>query len=215
MVLYHLKHLIPGKSPGSGWVAPHLSSGVSRRTRLPLSISFNKCIKESTVSVQWIEACITAIHQKGAKKGTKQVSLQNILKNCQRFHSRVHDNERTICRCTTIPKIVNIKNAKKLLKKIKKWPMSTQNMAKNNNKIFFKNTKIKIKCVGGGGEGRGNLLYLLCLISNTLPQLEQSSLHPSTVPHDRHLLQTTCYNHLLLLLHLLISRKEKKQAATG
>ena len=29
-------------------------------------------------------------------------------------------------------------------------------------------------CRGGGG----NLLYLLCLISNTLPQLEQSSLHP-------------------------------------
>ena len=46
-----------------------------------------------------------------------------------------------------------------------------------NNKI--KNTKIKIKCVGGGG----NLLHLICLISNTMPQL--------------------------LLLHLLISRKGK------
>ena len=46
------------------------------------------------------------------------------------------------------------------------------------------------------------------LISNTLPQLEQSSLHPSTVLHHRHLLQTTCYNHLLLLLHFLSSRKE-------
>ena len=31
---------------------------------------------------------------------------------------------------------------------------------------------------------------MLCLISNTLPQ---SSLHPSTVLHHRHLLQTTCY----------------------
>ena len=30
-------------------------------------------------------------------------------------------------------------------------------------------------CRGGGGT---NLHYLLCLISNTLPQLEQSSLHP-------------------------------------
>ena len=47
----------------------------------------------------------------------------------------------------------------------------------------------------------------LCLISNTLPQLEPSSLQPSTVLHHRHLLQTTCYNHLLIL-HLLISRKE-------
>ena len=36
---------------------------------------------------------------------------------------------------------------------------------------------------------RGNLLYLLCLISNTLPQLEQSSLHPSSPPATDHLLQ--------------------------
>ena len=50
---------------------------------------------------------------------------------------------------------------------------------------------------------------MLCLISNTLPQLEPSSLHSSTVLHHRHL-QTTCYNHLLLLLLLLhlISREE-------
>ena len=63
-----------------------------------------------------------------------------------------------------------------------------------------------------------NILYLLCLISNTLPQLEQSSLHPSTVLHHRHLLHTICYNHRLLLLHLLISRKEKnkqQQASRG
>ena len=33
----------------------------------------------------------------------------------------------------------------------------------------------------------GNLLYLLCLISNTMPQLEQSSLQPSTVLHHRHI----------------------------
>ena len=80
---------------------------------------------------------------------------------------------------------VNTKQGKKITKK---------------NKI--KNTKIKIKCVGGT-----NLLYLLCLISNTMPQLEQSSLQPSTELHHRHLLQTTSYNHLLL--HLLISRKGK------
>ena len=56
-------------------------------------------------------------------------------------------------------------------------------------------------CMGGGGGGT-NLLYLLCLISNTMPQLEQSSLQPSTDLQHRHLLQTTSYNHLLLL-HLL------------
>ena len=42
--------------------------------------------------------------------------------------------------------------------------------------------------------------------SNTMPQLEQSSLQPSSDLHHRHLLQTTSYNHLLLL-HVLISRK--------
>ena len=52
----------------------------------------------------------------------------------------------------------------------KTWQKKKQ---QKNNKI--KNTKINLKCVGGGG-----LLYLLCLISNTLPQLEQYSLQPST-----------------------------------
>ena len=92
-------------------------------------------------------------------------------------------------------------NIKKNTKKIKKWPMSSQDSAKKNNKNKNKNTKIKIKCVGGGT----NLLYLLCLISNIMPQLEQSSLQPSSYLQHRHLLQTTSYNHLLRL-HLLISR---------
>ena len=61
-------------------------------------------------------------------------------------------------------------------------------------------------CRGGGG---GVIFSICSLISNTLPQLEQSSLQPSTVLLHRHLLQTTSYNHLLLLHHLLISRKEK------
>ena len=43
-----------------------------------------------------------------------------------------------------------------------------------------------------------------------MPQLEQSSLQPSTVLHHRHLLQTTSYNHLPILHHL-ISRKEKSK----
>ena len=50
-------------------------------------------------------------------------------------------------------------------------------------------------------------MYFVFLISNTLPHLEPSSLQPSSVLHHRHLLQTTCYNHLLLLL---ISRKENR-----
>ena len=55
-----------------------------------------------------------------------------------------------------------------------------------------------------------NLLYLLCLISNTLPQLEQSSCHQSTVLHHRLLQQTTCYNHLRQLLNTSINRLVEK-----
>ena len=51
------------------------------------------------------------------------------------------------------------------------------------------------------------IFSICCLISNTLPQLEQSSLQPSTVLHHRHLLQTTSYNHL----HHDLSRKEKNK----
>ena len=91
-------------------------------------------------------------------------------------------------------------------------------IAKQGNKITKtkQNKKYKNKnkmCRGGGGD----LLYLLCLISNTMPQLEQSSLQPSTDLHYRRHLQTTSYNHLLLL-HLLISRKGKlkqQQASRG
>ena len=63
-------------------------------------------------------------------------------------------------------------------------------------------------------RGGTNLLYLLCLISNIMPQLEQSSLQPSTYLQHCHLLQTTSYNHLLRL-QLLISRErihKQKQA---
>ena len=46
-------------------------------------------------------------------------------------------------------------------------------MAHVNSRHGKKILKILKKCVGGT-----NLHYLLCLISSTLPQLEQSSLHP-------------------------------------
>ena len=94
----------------------------------------------------------------------------------------------------------NICKHKKIQNKIKKWPMSLQNRAKKHTKKQNKKYKNKNKMCRGG-----NLLYLLCLISNTMPQLEQSSLQPSTDLHHRHL-QTTSYNNLLLYL---ISRKGK------
>ena len=107
-----------------------------------------------------------------------------------------------------IPIFVNIKKYKKIKKMAH---VIAKQGKKNNNKKKIKNEKYKNKnkmCKGGGGGGGDNLLYLLCLISNTMSQLEQSSLQPSTDLQHRHLLQTTSYNHLLLL-HLLISRKGK------
>ena len=75
------------------------------------------------------------------------------------------------------------KHKKKYKKKLKNGPCQHKTGQKNNKKNNkIKNTNMKIKCVGGGT----NLLYLLCLISNTMPQLEESSLHPSTVLHHRH-----------------------------
>ena len=96
----------------------------------------------------------------------------------------------------------NICKHKKNTQKKMAHVIAKQGKKNKTKKIKNKNTKTKIKCVGGT-----NLLYLLCLIANTMPQLEQSSLQPSTDLHHRHLLQTTTYNHLLL--HLLISRKGK------
>ena len=73
---------------------------------------------------------------------------------------------------------------------------------KHGKKKTRRKRKKKRKCEGGGGGGH---LYFLFLISNTLPQLGPSSLQPPPVLHHRHLLQTTSYNRLLLLLHLICS----------
>ena len=84
-------------------------------------------------------------------------------------------------------------------------------MAKKHKKKIIKKYKNKNKMCRRGGGGGGDLLHLLCLISNTLPQLEQSSLHLTTVLRHRLLLQTTCYNHFRLLLHLISNKGKQKQ----
>ena len=99
-----------------------------------------------------------------------------------------------------IPMFVNIQKYKKIKKN---GPCHRKTGQKKKKKKYKNKNKM---CRGGGGGGT-NLLYLLCLISNTMPQLEQSSLQPSTDLHHRHL-QATSYNHRRLL-HLLISRKGK------
>ena len=67
MVLYHIKHLMPGKSPGpDGW-HPFFLRELAEELRLPLS--------KSVVSVQRIEACITAIYKKNELNDYRAVSL--------------------------------------------------------------------------------------------------------------------------------------------
>ena len=56
----------------------------------------------------------------------------------------------------------------------------------------------------------GLISSLFALSDNIMPQLEQSSLQPSSYRQHRHLLQTTSYNHLLRL-HLLIPRQRKQK----
>ena len=87
---------------------------------------------------------------------------------------------------------VNSKHGKNFLKKIEK----------------FKNTKIKIKCVGGGG-GESSLFALSDLYHTAT--VGTIFLASTTVLPYRLLLQTTCYNHLRVLLHLHSSSKEKQK----
>ena len=143
----------------------------------------------------------------------RKVRLSFILKespNAVATHCCSHNLNLSLASSCKIPIFVNIKKIQIFF--LKNGPCHRKTGQKNNKQKQNKNTKTKIKCVGGGGGT--NLLYLLCLISNLMPQLEQSSLQPSTYLHHCHLLQTTSYNHLLLL-HLLISRKGKTQSATG
>ena len=92
MVLYRLRHLNTGKSPGpDGW-HPFFLRELAEELSLPLSIIFNKSIKESTVSVEWIEACITAIHKKGAKNvlnNYRPISLTSVI--CKIFEKIVRN----------------------------------------------------------------------------------------------------------------------------
>ena len=146
-----------------------------------------------------------AADMQSQKKGAASFILKE-SPNAVATHCCSHNLNLSLASSCKIPIFVNIKKIQIFF--LKNGPCHRKTGQKNNKQKQNKNTKTKIKCVGGGGGGGTNLLYLLCLISNLMPQLEQSSLQPSTYLHHCHLLQTTSYNHLLLL-HLLISRKGK------
>ena len=100
----------------------------------------------------------------------------------------------------------NCKHKKYIYIYIKNGPCQLKTWQKNfkkRKKKKIKNTKIKM-CKGGGGGGP--IFTICCLISNTLPKLEQSSFH-----QQQFSLIATCYNHLRLL-HLHRFRKENRSS---
>ena len=100
---------------------------------------------------------------------------------------------------------------KKYENKIKNGPWqhkTWQKITTKNNNKKIKNTKIKIKCVWRGGGGSS--LFALSDLQHTAT-VGTIFLASTTVLRHRLLLQTTCYNHLRLLLHLDSSSKEKQK----
>ena len=85
---------------------------------------------------------------------------------------------------------VNIKHGKKIPKKLKK---------KKKTKIKNTKIKIKIKCVGGGGS-----IFSICSVWSLT---HYHSWYSLPCIHQQFSIIATCYNHLLLLPHL-ISREE-------
>ena len=87
-----LQELNPGKTPGpDGW-HPVFLKNISDLVTLPLSILFQKSFKEGVVPSQWLKACITAIHKKGAKnlfENYRPVSITSII--CKLMESIVRD----------------------------------------------------------------------------------------------------------------------------
>ena len=87
-----LQELNPGKTPGpDGW-HPVFLKNILDLVTLPLSILFQKSFKEGVVPSQWLKACITAIHKKGAKnlfENYRPVSITSII--CKLMESIVRD----------------------------------------------------------------------------------------------------------------------------
>ena len=65
VVLNKLNNLDPGKLPGPDNWHPYFPKELSEELSHPLSILYNKSIKEGILPSQWLEACITTIYKKG------------------------------------------------------------------------------------------------------------------------------------------------------
>ena len=84
MILEKLQALNPSKSQGpDGW-HPYFLKELSEELSILLSILFQKSLKERVVPADWLRACITAIHKKGAKdilSNYRPVSITSALCN--------------------------------------------------------------------------------------------------------------------------------------
>ena len=92
MILEKLQQLNPNKSPGpDGW-HPYFLRELAKELSKPLSILLQKSLKERAVAIDWLRACITAIHKKGAKdtvSNYRPVSLTSVI--CKLFESIIKE----------------------------------------------------------------------------------------------------------------------------
>ena len=93
MMMNKLKSLNPGKSTGPDGMHPFFLLSLADVICTPLTIIFNKSLKEGVVPIQWLEACITAIHKKGLKSEVgnyRPVSITSVL--CKILESIIRDH---------------------------------------------------------------------------------------------------------------------------
>ena len=91
-VLKKLQDLNPGKTPGpDGW-HPVLLKSIADLIAQPLSILFQKSLDEGVLPMDWLKACVTSIHKKGAKNlpdNYRPVSITSVI--CKLMESIVRD----------------------------------------------------------------------------------------------------------------------------
>ena len=93
MVMNKLNSLNPAKSTGPDGLHPYFLHSLADILCKPLTLLFNKSLSEGVVPLQWIEACITAIHKKGLKSAVgnyRPVSITSVL--CKMMESIIRDH---------------------------------------------------------------------------------------------------------------------------
>ena len=93
MVMEKLKSLNPGKFTCPNGMHPFFLLSLADVICTSLTIIFNKSLREGVVPRQWLEACITAIHEKGLKSEVgnyRPVSISSVI--CKMIESIIRDH---------------------------------------------------------------------------------------------------------------------------